>query len=384
MLVDFDFSTVVISHEVVKRIYPALTGQEEERVTYDPAGSVLEDRRNVPYTPADTILQDLTKLTNANWTSLLDTVRAVPAGARGLSQLNITLTGETKPIEFYVMFDKWRKVANWTLLVFAPVVQVDKAAHVYVTSDPSDEPLKANGVKEAAISLKGVKGDVLSMEAYVVNRGNLDALVSVKRLPNWVQLPNSTSMHQQEAIVLESGKTLALEFQALTAELSLGNHGSTIVLHVKDADYPDCLYQEDLILQLYVLVLPEKCESATHFAGPSGKCVSYASVVVGIAIPLLLLALVVFYLRRRARSSLTIDEKELVFDEPQKLLGKGTFGLVYLANFRGTQVAVKEFNDFSVFTRELRCLAKLRHPCIATVMGVVMTHGGKESPMLGR
>jgi hypothetical protein len=122
-LVDFDFSTVVILPEVVKRIYQAFTGEEDVRVTYHHDGRVLEDRRNIPYTPADTILQDLTNLTNANWTGPLDTVQAVPAGDRGMAQLKITWAGETKPTE-YDMFDKWPTASNWTLLVFAPIAQV--------------------------------------------------------------------------------------------------------------------------------------------------------------------------------------------------------------------------------------------------------------------
>jgi hypothetical protein len=382
LLVDFDFNTIVISQEVVKRIYPELTGQEDARVTYNPDGSVLEDRRNVPYTPADTILQDLTKLTNANWTGLLDTVRTVPAGDRGLAQLNMTLTGENKPIEYYVMFDKWRTVSNWTLLVFAPIEQVKKAADVHVAIDRRGRRLKANEEEEAVVSMKAVKGDILSFEAFVINRGNIDAMVRVNRLPDWAQLSNATSLHHQGAVAVEAGKTLAVKFQALTARMSIGNHGSTIVFHVEDADYPDCLYQEDLILQLNIHVLAQKCDSVTHFQGPYGRCVSYASVVFGIGIPFILLSLMVCYLRKKASSSLTIDEKELVFENPPKLLGTGSFGSVYLANFRGTQVAVKEYNEFS---REVLCLAKLRHPCIATLMGVVLMHNGKtRRPMLGK
>jgi hypothetical protein len=373
LLVDNDFSTVVISQEVVKRIYPVVTGREDARVTYNPDGSVLEDRRHVPYTPADTILQDLTKMTNANWTGPLDTVRAVSAGDRGIAQLNITLTGETKPIEYYVMFDKWRTVSNWTLLVFAPIAQVKKAADVYVATDRNGQRLKAN---------EAVKGDIVPFEAFVINQGNIDAMVRVHRLPDWAQLSNATSLHHQGAVVLEAGKTLALKYQALTARMSIGNHGSTIVFHVDDADYPDCLYQEDLILQLNIHVLAQKCDSVTHFQGPSGRCISYASVVFGIGIPLILLSLMVCYLRKKANTSLIIDEKDLVFENPPKLLGTGSFGSVYLANFRGTQVAVKECNEFS---REVLCLAKLRHPCIATLMGVVMTHNGKtRRPRLGK
>ena len=36
-----------------------------------------------------------------------------------------------------------------------------------------------------------------------------------------------------------------------------------------------------------------------------------------------------------------MDFKELRFDEPPEIIGRGTFGLVLLANYRGTEVAVK-------------------------------------------
>jgi hypothetical protein len=93
-----------------------------------------------------------------------------------------------------------------------------------------------------------------------------------------------------------------VKFKALAAGTSIGNYGSTIMLHVEDADYPDCRYQEDLILSLNVHVLPQNCESVTHFEGPSGKYVSYASVVFGAGIPPNH-SLLVCYLRKMASSS---------------------------------------------------------------------------------
>ncbi|CAB9513585.1 activated protein kinase catalytic subunit alpha-1 [Seminavis robusta] len=130
--------------------------------------------------------------------------------------------------------------------------------------------------------------------------------------------------------------------------------------------------------------------------------------------------------------------KELVFDEPPRELGKGAFGVVLLAEYRGTQVAVKRvlpkraegklgsrgsvklgktrnsylldrlekgeydasqqrtdvtasmvgsvtnlafFNRKTVglrkiqrdFVREMRMLSKLRHPCVVSVMGAVVS-----------
>ena len=63
MMVDSDFNTIVISEEVVRRLYPIRTGMEESRVTYDLVdGSIVQDRRNQTYLPSDTILENLTKL----------------------------------------------------------------------------------------------------------------------------------------------------------------------------------------------------------------------------------------------------------------------------------------------------------------------------------
>jgi len=45
--------------------------------------------------------------------------------------------------------------------------------------------------------------------------------------------------------------------------------------------------------------------------------------------------------RRHADSLWEIDPKELHFSDPPEILGRGTFGLVVLAEYRGTQVAVK-------------------------------------------
>jgi hypothetical protein len=82
ILVDSNFNTIVISQEVVRRIYPARTGMEESRIVHDGVdGSILYDRRNQTYLSSDTILQGLTKLENADcWTGLFDAVRKTPRG----------------------------------------------------------------------------------------------------------------------------------------------------------------------------------------------------------------------------------------------------------------------------------------------------------------
>lgn len=46
--------------------------------------------------------------------------------------------------------------------------------------------------------------------------------------------------------------------------------------------------------------------------------------------------------KRKANDTMwNVKKEELNFEEPAQVLGQGTFGLVLLANYRGTQVAVK-------------------------------------------
>jgi serine/threonine protein kinase len=77
-----------------------------------------------------------------------------------------------------------------------------------------------------------------------------------------------------------------------------------------------------------------------------GKCVSNNVLVPSLVIPLVvLLGVAVYayieYRNKKADSVWTVKPEELVFDDPPAILGRGTFGLVLLAEYRGTQVAVK-------------------------------------------
>jgi len=142
----------------------------------------------------------------------------------------------------------------------------------------------------------------------------------------------------------------------------------------------------------------------------------------------------IFFGKKAGDSVWMVERSELEFADPPQVLGSGAFGLVLLAEYRGTQVATKQVlpprmdkkrnkNRFSTkdeennlgkasavtvdlcgslelgseafnpsqsarhykrlrqdFLVEMRQLSKLRHPCIATVMGAVM--GKDEEPML--
>jgi len=76
------------------------------------------------------------------------------------------------------------------------------------------------------------------------------------------------------------------------------------------------------------------------------NCVSYSVLIRYVLIPFLIVGLVATYLyvekkRRQADSVWEVKTAELNFDDPPEIIGRGTFGLVLLAEYRGTQVAVK-------------------------------------------
>ena len=76
------------------------------------------------------------------------------------------------------------------------------------------------------------------------------------------------------------------------------------------------------------------------------NCVANAILIPSIVVPACLLLFLVVYLyverkRKQADSVWAVNPEELMFDYPPAILGRGTFGLVLLAEYRGTQVAVK-------------------------------------------
>jgi serine/threonine protein kinase len=84
-------------------------------------------------------------------------------------------------------------------------------------------------------------------------------------------------------------------------------------------------------------------DNTVHFGG---KCVPLAVLLPSILLPAAALATVLVYLyikrkRKQADSVWQIKPEELVFQAPPQVLGQGTFGVVVLAEYRGTQVAVK-------------------------------------------
>ena len=71
-----------------------------------------------------------------------------------------------------------------------------------------------------------------------------------------------------------------------------------------------------------------------------------------------------------------VQREEIQFTESDEELGRGGWGVVKVANFRGTRVAAKCFyseltSDYylTMYNRELNMAARLRHPNMAQFIG---------------
>jgi hypothetical protein len=353
ILVNLNFDTIVLSQTVVERLYPPITGLEEIRVTYNKAdGTIVEDRRNKTYLVSDTIHEGLTKLKNADWDGLLKDVRQVRQGTRSYSVINLTLTGEDKPDEFYVMYERWPFVADWVLLTFAPVASVNHAIDVGLYNSDSSQ-------NETSVILIGEWGHKLFGEVVLINNGTLDVKATMNVIPSWFVLLQT----DLKWVTLTPGGTLPLQFNVDTSQLAIGMSSFLLTFTIQDDDYPDCFYNHDVRISVSVRVTPKDCVALTGnrmrtadehgrcICSPSsieivGKCVSSIVVFLAVSIPLILLLLVggYFYVERKrtqADSVWLIKPLELTFDNPPVILGQGTFGMVVQGKYRGTQVAVK-------------------------------------------
>ena len=88
------------------------------------------------------------------------------------------------------------------------------------------------------------------------------------------------------------------------------------------------------------------CVCNANSVSVAAKCVPYSLVISSILLPILVLVMFGIYIfvqkkRKEADSVWTVKKSELLFHDPPEIIGRGTFGLVLLAEYRGTQVAVK-------------------------------------------
>ncbi|KAI2506325.1 guanylate cyclase [Fragilaria crotonensis] len=373
------------------------------------------------------------------------------------------------------MYERWADVADWVLLAFAPIYDVEHAVDVRLDS-MSDH-------NHTSVDLQGEWGKSLFGEAVMENFGALDVEVAVKSIPSGFQLASDF-----ENEILLSGSSLPIQFNVDTSQLAYGVSSFLVTFTITDDDYPDCFYNRDISLAVSVTVHPKDCAQLTgdpmRIADANGVCICmqssveiggscarYSVLLPSILVPLLLLGLLGIYLyvdrkRKQADSIWRIKPSDLQYDEIPEILGRGTFGLVVRAEYRGTQVAVKRvipplqtkdgsaehenrlgsmlsfpsgktsgkssnsyfdfsrsngndrasttppgvpngkrvngtheissmesLNDTAIrvtrvttkqyaklksdFIQEMRLLSKLRHPCITTVMGAVLSSGNE-------
>ncbi|CAB9522693.1 activated protein kinase catalytic subunit alpha-1 [Seminavis robusta] len=114
-------------------------------------------------------------------------------------------------------------------------------------------------------------------------------------------------------------------------------------------------------------VVPPDCQAETGDSGrvadANGNCICDNSTIelpsgcmpLGVFIPAVMVPIILaaaagmfcYLWRKRQQEDLVwqIASKELCFDSPPNVLGRGRFGMVYLGTFRGTEVAVKKLLD---------------------------------------
>ena len=88
------------------------------------------------------------------------------------------------------------------------------------------------------------------------------------------------------------------------------------------------------------------CVCVDNSIDVGGRCVALSTLLPAILVPIALIALISirFYVERKkkqADSVWNVTSEELKFDDPPEIVGRGTFGLVLVAEYRGTKVAVK-------------------------------------------
>ena len=99
-------------------------------------------------------------------------------------------------------------------------------------------------------------------------------------------------------------------------------------------------------LQLFDQTDSGTCECSSSTYEVNGQCVDKSIFAIAGALTGCLVVIVVFYfaMRYRARKNdeaWQVSVDELHFDDPVEVIGQGSFGVVWLAEYRGTKVAIK-------------------------------------------
>ena len=180
-----------------------------------------------------------------------------------------------------------------------------------------------------SLSLQARKGQTAPGHAVIRNSGSLDVLVSPSGQPEWLKFRQSIGANQ----VLRAGESIDLDFDVRTNSLKAQTTESGFLsFHVRDDSYPDCFIDQEATLKVTI-----------HVYMP------YSLYVTILAVLLFSAAMFCAYLERRkkAADSLWIVKKsELTYDDPPEVLGRGTFGLVVSAEYRGTKVVCFFFSSY--------------------------------------
>lgn len=255
-----DFHTILISQSTVDRLYPQYTGMEESRVTYrEGDGSIVNDGRNKPYKVSDTIFQPPTNLTNSpDWNTLASNVQSLQPGLRSSTLMNITLTGDTEPTPFYVMYERWSEVADWALLLLVPQEELDTSVVVEMSEPVTGTDLHVKVSLDANGQMKPVAEDDGNdgvIETILRNTGVLDVTVSITKLPPWFQLLQSKSEYK-----IPAGGILTLTYAMVGDKIPKKTRfaSSLIALTIKDDNYGNCFYEQVLTTNVLLRVNSEE------------------------------------------------------------------------------------------------------------------------------
>ena len=261
-----DLHTILMSQSTVEKLYPRRTGMEESRIIRDPKdGSIIKDGRNQPYQVSDTIYQPVLNLTNADWSSLAENIRAQKPGERGYEVINITLTGDDAPTSFYAMYERWPQVADWASILFVPQRELDNSIHVNIYADhASDDDTKEQHAhahtfqKDGELHLEVDNGETVECHTVLRNSGSLNVTVRMEKLPPWFT-PVPDPDHPDEDPYALTYSIPAGEhriFRWMVSTESIENTATSLIAFtIKDDGYDDCFFEEVLTKNVLINVV---------------------------------------------------------------------------------------------------------------------------------
>jgi hypothetical protein len=107
------------------------------------------------------------------------------------------LTNQTHPEQYYVMFDRWKSISDWTLLVLAPVDGIDSAIPPALA--------KSKRLIEALTNEDVIASTTLR------NEGTLDFVVKIsERIPSWLELKDVEELKKKVLLLKLAKKEISI------------------------------------------------------------------------------------------------------------------------------------------------------------------------------